>query len=304
MGSGQGFRRATGRRAGRSRHILNDHAPAARGSRRWVLACRTHASGRDRRAGALTEGGGGGERGGQPGAGRGERERSWRGRGPAPCAAPAPCARPPPAAAAASLPDLCSSSEKGENVCVWRGGGRALSSRGAPGNRAGWASGGGGGGGGERAAAGCPVCARAEWARAGRVRPEPCQAAAAAAAARSGRAGRAEPSRRSLAAGPPRWMSSGRWAHSLGQRRRRCLEGRALFEKAACERGRARRPFLARPRLPAPGPARPRPAWAAGPAAFFTAAPLSSSLTRARAAGLRGRRCLGGARAEGVCARV
>lgn len=78
-------------------------------------------------------------------------------------------------------------------MCVWRGGGRALSSRGAPGNRAGWASGGGGGGGGERAAAGCPVCERAEWARAGRGRPEPSQAAAAA-AARSGRAGRAEPS--------------------------------------------------------------------------------------------------------------
>lgn len=130
-----------------------------------------------------------GEWGGQSGAGRGEREPSRRGRGPAPCAAPAPCARPPPAAA--SLPDLCSSSEKGENVCVWRGGGRALSSRGAPGNRAGWASGGGGGGGGggERAASGCPVCARAEWARAGRGRPEPSQAAA-----RSGRAGCAEPS--------------------------------------------------------------------------------------------------------------
>lgn len=70
-------------------------------------------------------------------------------------------------------------------MCVWRGGGRALSSCGAPGNRAGWASGGGG----ERAAAGCPVCARAEWARAGRGRPEPKRVAA-----RSGRAGRAEPS--------------------------------------------------------------------------------------------------------------
>lgn len=47
-------------------------------------------------------------------------------------------------------------------------------------------------------------------------------------------------------------MSSGRWAHSLGQHRQRRLEGRALSKKAACERGRARRPFLARPRPPAP----------------------------------------------------
>lgn len=116
MGPAQGSRGARGRRAGRGRHILADHAPEARGSRRSVSACRPRSSGRDRRAPDRAEGGG-------CGAGRaaGGGARSARAVQEGPRHRPSRCARPPAPALLAPPPPpsrICAPVQRKEKMCV------------------------------------------------------------------------------------------------------------------------------------------------------------------------------------------
>lgn len=190
-------------------------------------------------------------------------------------------------------------------MCVWRGGGRALSSRSAPGNRGrGWAPGGGGG----RGARGVP-----EGGGRGQGGGRP---GVLSGGGEERRAGHREPSAAALCGDAPVDVlsssgaglrgASAAAAEARGARRAALRRGRKPGGLSEAGRGglslRAPRTSLPRPPCSC---RRPQPSAPDAPPALAAAVPRARPKRTPGRRGLYGHRCLGGARAGGcVCVRV